>query len=123
MNSGPWSIACGNFADRERAVQVLVRGSEVVIVAPAGEIARLGPAAAVQFRTAVDNATEVANAPAPGAPGRRLMEIGAASTAEQDRDEMPPAVAGQVAPLSCRGGTGSLASGPAAIVAAVGGGG
>lgn len=120
MNSGPWFIACGDFAGRERVVQVLVRGSEIVIVVPAGEIAKLGPAAAVQFRTAVEQATEVANAPAPGAPGLRLMEIGAASTAEQDHGEMSPVVAGHAAPLSCRGETGASTPGLAAILAAAG---
>lgn len=121
MNSGPWSIACRDFAGRERALQVLVRGGEVVIVAPAGEIAKLGPAAAVQFRSAVDQATKMANTSAPGTPGLRLMEVGAASTAEQDLDGLPPVIAGQVAPLSCRGGTAASTPGPAAILVAGGG--
>ena len=75
-------------------LQVLVRGGEVVIVVPAVEIAKLGAAAAVGLGCVVEQAGEMANPSAPGASGRCLMEIGVAGTAEQDRDEMPFAVAG-----------------------------
>jgi len=123
MSNGSWSAACDDFAGRERVLQVLVRGGEVVIVVPAGEIAKLGPAAAVGLGCVVEQAAEVANPSGVGASGRCLMEIGAAGAAEQDRDEMPLAVAGQAARLSCRGRSGPWASGPAAMLTATGGGG
>jgi hypothetical protein len=95
LSGGSWSVVCGDFAGRERMLQVLVRGDEVVIVAPAGESAKLGPAAVVEFRSVVEQAAEVANASAVGDPAPRL---------------------------SWRGGTRPWASGPAAMLAAGSGG-
>lgn len=94
MNSGPWTVVCRDFAGRERTLRVVVRGSEVMVVAPPGETAVLNPAAADQFRSAVVKATEVATTPAPGAPGRAAT-TGTASTAEQYIDGVPPAVEGR----------------------------
>jgi hypothetical protein len=76
-------------------LQVLVRGDEVVIVAPAGEIAKLSPAAVAEFRSVVEQAAEVADT---------------------------SAVAGPATGLSRRGGTKSSASGLAAMLAAGSGG-
>lgn len=71
MNSGPWSVVCRDFAGRERPLRVVVRGAEVVIVAPPGETAVLDHAALAQLHSAVVQAAQVANAPAPGPPGPR----------------------------------------------------
>lgn len=116
MNTGPWSIACRDVAGRERTLRVVVRGSEVVVMAPPGEVAVLGRAATAQFRSAVMQATEVATTPAPGAPGL-ITTTGMASTAEQNNGGLPPTAEGRPALLSCRGGTTTPIPGLAAIPA------
>jgi hypothetical protein len=113
MNTGPWSVVCRDFAGRERTLRVVVRGSEVVILAPPGETAVLDRAAAAQFRSAVVQATEVATTPTPGAPGRATA-TGTASTAEQHNGGLPPAAEGRPALLPYRGGTTTPIPGPAA---------
>jgi hypothetical protein len=114
MNSGPWSVVCRDFAGRERTLRVVVRGSEVVVVAPPGETAVLDSAAAAQFRSAVAQATQVATTPRPGAPGRAAT-TGTAGTAEQYNGGVPPTVEGRPALPAYRGGTTTPISGPAAI--------
>jgi hypothetical protein len=116
MNCGPWAVTCRDFAGRERLLRVLVRGSQVVIVAPPGGSAVLDAAEAARFRSAVTKATESANTPAPGAPGR-AEEQGTTSTAERYNDGLPPTVERHAAPLPCRGGTTTPIHGPAAIPA------
>lgn len=116
MNSGSWTVMCRDFAGRERPLRVLVRGSQVVIVAPPGESAVLDAAEAARFRSAVTTATEAAITPVPGAPGG-AEEQGTTSTAEQYGDGLPPTVGGRPALLACRGGTTTPIHGPAAIPA------
>jgi hypothetical protein len=116
MNSGPWTVLCRDFAGRERSLRVLVRGSQVMIVAPAGESAVLDATEAARFRSAVTTATEAANTPVPGAPGR-AEEQDTTSTAEEHDDGLAPAVEGRAALLSCRGGITTPIPGPAAIPA------
>jgi hypothetical protein len=114
MNSGSWTVMCRDFAGRERPLRVLVRGSEVVIAAPPGETAILDPGDAARFRSAVAEATRMADTPGPGAPGR-AERLGTASTAEQHLDGLPPAVEGCPALLPYRGGTTTPIPGPATI--------
>jgi len=118
MNSGPWTVVCRDFAGRERPLRVVVRGAEVVIVAPPGETAVLDHAAIAQLRSAVAQAAQVANAPAPGPPGR-APATGTASTAEQYNGGRPPAAEGRPALPPCRGGTTTPIPGPAARPATV----
>jgi hypothetical protein len=67
MNCGPWTVVCRDFAGHERIPRVVVRGSEVAIVAPPGETAVVDPPRAAQFRSTVVNATEVVtHTPWPG---------------------------------------------------------
>lgn len=103
---GPWAVTCRDVAGRPRRLTVLVRGSEVVVVAPAGEAAALNAAEAEQFRSvfATATATEVAATPAPAASGPSEA-TGTASTMKQYGDGGPPAVAGRLASSPCRGGT------------------
>ena len=120
MNSGPWTVRCRDFVGRERPLHVLVRGSQVVIVAPPGESAVFDAGDAVRFRSAVTSATEAANTHVPGAPGR-AEDQGTTSTAEQVLDGVSPAVKGRPALLPYRGGTTTLTPGPAAIPSSGGG--
>lgn len=119
MNTGPWSIACRDVAGRDRILRVVVRGSEVVVVAPPGEVAVLDRTAAAQFRSAVAQATEVATTPAPGAPGL-ITTTDMAGTAEQNNGGLPPTAEGRPALPSYRGGTTTPIPGPAAIPASRG---
>jgi hypothetical protein len=118
MNSGPWSAVCRDFAGRERTLHVVVRGAEVVIVAPPGETAVLDQTALAQLHSAVERAAQVAKAPAPGAPGR-APATSTASTAEQYNGGRPPAAEGRPALPPYRGGTTTPIPGPAAIPATV----
>jgi len=118
MNSGPWSVVCRDFAGRERTLRVVVRGAEVVIVAPPGETAVLDHAALAQLRSAIVQAAQVANAPAPDSSGR-APATGTASTAEQYNGGRPPAAEGRPALPSYRGGTTTPIPGPAARPATV----
>lgn len=93
---------------------MLVRGSNVVVMAPPGEVARLDAAEAEQFRSAIATAVEVAAAPAPGGSGSS-EEIGMASTVMQYGDGGHATVAGRSASPSCRGGTTTPIPGSAAI--------
>lgn len=83
---------------------MIVRGSEVVVVAPAGEAAALDAAEAEQFRSVFATAIQVAATPAPGGSGPSGAP-GTASTVKRYGDGDPPAVAGRPASPSCRGGT------------------
>ncbi|SDJ02807.1 hypothetical protein SAMN05192558_10468 [Actinokineospora alba] len=121
MNArGPWAVTCRDAAGRPRCLTVLVRGSEVVVVAPAGEAAALNAAEAEQFRSVFTQAKEVAATRAPGGSGTS-EKTGAVSTVKQYGDGDPRAVAGPPASPSCRGGTTTPASGSAAIPALQGG--
>ena len=111
---GPWAVTCRDVAGRPRSLTVLVRGSDVVVMAPPGEVARLDAAETEQFRSVFATAVEVAATPAPGGAG--LSEkTGTASTVKQYGDGGPPAVAGRLASPSCRGGTTTPIPGSAAI--------
>jgi hypothetical protein len=118
MNSGPWSVVCRDFVGRERSLHVVVRGAEVVFVSPPGETAVLDHTAIAQLHSAVVQAAQMANAPAPGAPGR-APATGTASTAEQYNGGRPPATEGRPALPPYRGGTTTPIPGPAAIPATV----
>lgn len=115
MISEQWNVACRDVVGRERTLRVVVRGSEVVIVAPPGEIAVLDHAAAARLRSAVVQATQVVSTPALGAPG--AAATGTASTAEQYTGGRPPAAEGRPALPSYRGGTTTPIPGPAATPA------
>jgi hypothetical protein len=95
MNGGSWTILCRDVAGRNRSVRVVVRGSEVVVVAPAGEAAVLDPVSAVQFRFAVMSATR-----APGC----AVKVGMASRVERCLGGVTLAVRSCTLP-ACRGGT------------------
>ncbi|WP_110344072.1 hypothetical protein [Prauserella flavalba] len=120
MTNGPWTVMCRDFAGRERPLRVVVRGAEVVIMAPPGETAVLDHAAFAQLRSAVAQAAQAVTAPAPGAPGR-APATGTASTAEQYNGGRPPAAEGRPALPPYRGGTTTPIPGPAAIPALVAG--
>ncbi len=117
---GPWAVTCRDVAGRPRSLKVLVRGSEVVVVAPPGEAAALDAAEAEQFRSVFATATKVAATPAPGGSGPS-EETGTTSTVQQYGDGRPPAVAGRPAAPPCRGGTTTPIPGSAAIPARRGG--
>lgn len=118
MNYGSWSVACRDFACRERTLRVVVWGAEVVIVAPPGESAVLDHVAIAQLRSAVVQAAQVANAPVPGVPGR-APATSTVGTAEQHNGGRPPAAEGRPALPPYRGGTTVPTRGPAAIPATV----
>jgi hypothetical protein len=65
MNDGPWTVSCRDVTGRARALQVLIRGSLVVVVAPAGEAAVLAPGEAEQFRAVLAHAAWVASCARP----------------------------------------------------------
>ncbi|RBM22353.1 hypothetical protein DI005_07630 [Prauserella sp. PE36] len=113
---GPWAVTCRDVAGRPRSLTVLVRGSEVVVVAPAGEAASLDAAEAEQFRSAFTKAKEVAATPAPGGLGAS-EGTGTASTVKQYSGGHPPAVVGRPASPPCRGGITTPIPGSAAIPA------
>ncbi|QFZ18475.1 hypothetical protein EKG83_14195 [Saccharothrix syringae] len=117
---GPWAVTCRDVAGRLRSLTVFVRGSEVVVVAPAGEAAALDAAEAEQFRSVFATATEVAAMPAPGGSGPS-RGTGTVSTMRQSDDGDPPAVAARPASSPCRGGTTTPIPGSAAIPALQGG--
>ena len=117
---GPWAVTCRDIAGRPRSLTVLVRGSDVVVMAPPGEVARLDAAETEQFRSVFATAVEVAATPASGGTGLS-EEIGTASTVKQYGDGEPPAVAGRPASPSYRGGTTTPIPGSAAIPALQGG--
>lgn len=117
---GPWAVNCRDIAGRPRSLTVLVRGSDVVVMAPPGEVARLDAAETEQFRSVIATAVEVAATPAPGGTGLS-EEIGIASPVKQYGDGRPPTVAGRPASPSCRGGTTTPIPGSAAIPALQGG--
>ena len=117
---GPWAVTCRDVAGRPRSLTVLVRGSEVVVVAPAGEAAALNAAEAEQFRSVFAKAEEAAATPDLGG-SHPFEESGTASTVKQYGDGGPPAVAGRPASPSCRGGTTTPIPGSAAIPALRGG--
>lgn len=119
MNSERF-VNCRDFAGRKRTLRVVVRGSEVVVVAPPGEAAVLDPFEAGQFRSAYAAALVEASTPASGAPGA-AAEIRTASTVEQFIDGRPPTVEGRPVPLSCRGRATAPTIGPAAIPSLGGG--
>jgi hypothetical protein len=104
MNRDQWIVPCRDAAGRERTLCVIVRGSEVVILAPPGESAILDRTGAARFLSIVAMSAHVANTPAPGASGR-AGQTATASTVEQYSDGVPPAVDGRPAPPSYRGGT------------------
>ena len=118
MNHEEWTVTCRDFAGRARPLRVVVRGSEVVVVAPPGETAVLDQAAVAQLRSAVVQAAQVAQASAPGAPGGAPTNR-IASTAGQYNGGRPPAAEGRSALPSYRGGTAVPTRGPAAIPATV----
>ncbi|GGS59597.1 hypothetical protein [Actinokineospora fastidiosa] len=113
---GPWAVTCRDVVGRPRSLTVLVRGSEVVVVAPAGEAAALDAAEAEQFRFVFTEAKEVAATPDPGGPAPSAGN-GTARTVKQYGDGHPPAVAGRSASPPCRGGTTTSTRGSAAIPA------
>lgn len=55
-----WRIRCGDMIQRERCVTVFVDAGEVVIVAPAGETARLSGGQLNQLRMALHEASKLA---------------------------------------------------------------
>ncbi|GAA1291565.1 hypothetical protein GCM10009634_43950 [Saccharothrix xinjiangensis] len=97
-----------------------VRGSEVVVVAPAGEAAALNATEAEQFRSVFTAAAEAADTPAPGGSGPS-GGTGTASTVKQCGDGVPPTVARLPASSPYRGGTTTPIPGPAANPALRGG--
>lgn len=101
---GPWVVTCRDVVGRPRSLMVLVRGSEVVVVAPAGEAAALDAAESEQFRSVFTKAEEVAATSPPGGSGTSET-TGAVSPVRQHGDGDPPTVAGQLASPPCRGGT------------------
>lgn len=118
MNHEEWTVTCRDFAGRMRPLRVVVRGSEVIVVAPPGETAVLDQAAVAQLRSAVVQAAQVAQASAPdtsgSAPANRM-----ASTAGQYNGGRPPATEGRSALPLYRGGTAVPTRGPVAIPATV----
>jgi hypothetical protein len=117
---GPWAVTCRDATGRPRSLTVLVRGSEVVVVAPAGEAAALNAAEVERFRSVFAIAIEVAATPAPGE-SVPSGEIGTASTVEQYGDAAPLTIAEGLASSSCRCGTTTPISNSAAIPALRGG--
>lgn len=118
MSQEEWTVMCGDFAGRRRPLRVVVRGFEVVVVAPPGESAVLDQSAVAQLRSAVMQAVQVAQASASGAPGGAPANR-TASTAEQYSGGQSPVAAGRSALPSYRGGTVVPTNGPAAIPATV----
>ena len=89
-----------------------MRGSDVVVVAPPGEIATISPNATPEFRAAVVQATELAGGPRSDVP--QPIAEGDVTEAERALDNIPPVVEGCPAPPSGRGETTTSRSGPAA---------
>ncbi|MBB5856384.1 hypothetical protein HDA45_006471 [Amycolatopsis umgeniensis] len=118
-NTRPWFITCREVTDRERALRVVMRDSEVVVVVPPGEITVPDHGAATQVRSAVKHATEVAATPAPAVSGA-VTTTSTASTVEQNLGWLPLTAEGRPALPSCRGGTTTPMPGPAAIPSARG---
>jgi hypothetical protein len=114
IDRGPWTVTCRDVAGRSRSLQVVVRGSQVVVVAPPGEAAALDGVEAEQFRAVVATASEVAAMPAPGGSGR-YAETGTANTVNRYGDGRVPAAAGHAVSPSDRGGTTTPIPGSAAI--------
>lgn len=112
-NREPWLVTCRDFAGRPRSLQVFVRGSEVVVVAPPGEVAKLDAAEAEQFHFVFATAARMATPSAPNGTGPS-EETGTASTVKQHRGGLPPAVATRPASPPCRGGTTTPIPGSAA---------
>jgi hypothetical protein len=63
MNGRQWTVRCRDFAGRQRAVHVLLLGSDVVIVVPPGESVVLDRDGAALFRCAIAMAAQVAAPP------------------------------------------------------------
>lgn len=55
-----WRIQCGDMIRRDRCVTVFVDNGEVVVVAPAGETARLSAGQLNQLRAALNEASKLA---------------------------------------------------------------
>ncbi|MGH3951535.1 MAG: hypothetical protein ACRDSE_20860 [Pseudonocardiaceae bacterium] len=55
-----WRIQCGDMIHRDRCVTVFADAGEVVVVGPPGETARLSAVQVNQLRTALNEATELA---------------------------------------------------------------
>ena len=56
MSRGEWSIGCRDLAGRRRDVTVFVNNDKVVLVAPPGEAAVLGPLDVGRLRAALRDA-------------------------------------------------------------------
>lgn len=55
-----WRIQCGDMIRRDRCVTVFIDAGEVVVVAPAGETARLSGGQLNQLRAALNEASKIA---------------------------------------------------------------
>jgi len=55
-----WRVPCGDVIDRERCVTLFVEDSQVVMISPAGEAARLTTDQLVQLKTALNEAAKMA---------------------------------------------------------------
>ncbi|MFI6098175.1 hypothetical protein ACIA8G_21655 [Lentzea sp. NPDC051213] len=113
MNDGSWFVACRDVAGRQRILRVVVRGSEVVVVAPPGEVAALDHDEADQFRSAVADAITLATSLVARA-SDGAARTGMASPAEQYNDGVPPAVEGALLCCHVAAGATTPAPGPAA---------
>lgn len=56
MSRGEWSVGCRDLAGRRRDVTVFVSNDKVVLVAPPGEAAVLGPLDVGRLRAALRDA-------------------------------------------------------------------
>lgn len=119
MSSRQWTVMCRDVAGRERPLRVVVRGREVVIVAPPGESAALSPAGAQQLQQAVAAATEAAAIVAPRTP-THVGDDGGTAIASQHIDGLNQAVGRRVGPPTLHSHATARTAGLAAV-AAVGG--